>query len=120
MDILYGAKGAGSVAPQALLAHLRVPFELRLISFETNDHLSPDFLAINPRGQIPALVLDDGSVLTESLAIMLHVADSHPAAGFSPPLGSSERAQLYRWMSSRKTSSTGVAPKPARTLMYSC
>jgi glutathione S-transferase/GST-like protein len=99
MQILYGATGAGSVAPQALLTHLEVGFELKLISFDDNEHQSPEFLAVNPRGQIPALVLDDGSVLTESLAIMLHVADCHPACGLSPPLGSVERAQVYRWMS---------------------
>ena len=99
MQILYGATGAGSVAPQALLTHLQVPFELRLIDFDANEDQSEAFLAINPRGQIPVLVLEDKSVLTESLAIMLHIADSHPSAGLLPPTGSTERAQVYRWMS---------------------
>ncbi|MDH3376890.1 MAG: glutathione S-transferase family protein [Gammaproteobacteria bacterium] len=99
MQILYGAKGAGSVAPQALLTHLEVPFELKLISFDANEHQSEAFLAVNPRGQIPVLVLDDKSVLTESLAIMLHVADSHLSSALIPAPGSAERAQVYRWMS---------------------
>jgi glutathione S-transferase len=99
MQTLYGAIGAGSVAPQALLTHLKVPFELRLISFDANEDQSEAFLAINPRGQIPALVLEDKSVLTESLAIMLHIADCHPSAGLIPTTGSIERAQVYRWMS---------------------
>ena len=99
MLTLYGATGAGSVAPQALLTHLQVPFELKLIDFDTNEDQSDAFLAINPRGQIPVLVLQDRSVLTESLAIMLHIADCHPSAGLSPAMGSTERAQLYRWMS---------------------
>lgn len=99
MQILYGATGAGSVAPQALLTHLKVPFELKLISFDSNGHQSETFLAINPRGQIPVLVLDDKSVLTESLAIMLHIADCHPSSGLIPAPGSAERAQVYRWMS---------------------
>jgi glutathione S-transferase len=99
MQTLYGAIGAGSVAPQALLTHLKVPFELRLISFDANEDQSEAFLAINPRGQIPALVLEDKSVLTESLAIMLHIADCHPSAGLIPTTGSTERAQVYRWMS---------------------
>ena len=99
MLTLYGVTGAGSVAPQALLAHLQVPFELKLIDFDANEDQSEAFLAINPRGQIPVLVLEDNSVLTESLAIMLHVADCHPSAGLSPAMGSNERAQLYRWMS---------------------
>jgi glutathione S-transferase len=99
MLTLYGATGAGSVAPQALLTHLQVPFELKLIDFDANEDQSEAFLAINPRGQIPVLVLQDKTVLTESLAIMLHVADCHPSAGLSPTMGCSERAQLYRWMS---------------------
>jgi glutathione S-transferase len=99
MLTLYGSTGAGSVAPQALLTHLQVPFELKLIDFDANEHQSDAFLAINPRGQIPVLVLEDNSVLTESLAIMLHIADCHPSAGLSPAMGSTERAQLYRWMS---------------------
>jgi glutathione S-transferase len=99
MLTLYGATGAGSVAPQALLTHLQVPFELRLIDFDANEDQSESFLAINPRGQIPVLILEDNSALTESLAIMLHVADCHPSAGLSPALGSTERAQVYRWMS---------------------
>jgi len=98
MLTLYGATGAGSVAPQALLTHLQVPFELRLINLGATEEQSEAFLAINPRGQIPVLVLQDKTVLTESLAIMLHVADCHPSAGLSPELGSIERAQLYRWM----------------------
>ena len=99
MLTLYGSTGAGSVAPQALLTHLQVPFELRLIDFDANEDQSEAFLAINPRGQVPVLVLEDDSVLTESLAIMLHVADCHPSAGFNLAMGSTERAQLYRWMS---------------------
>ena len=99
MLTLYGSTGAGSVAPQALLTHLQMPFELKLIDFDANEDQSDAFLAINPRGQIPVLVLEDNSVLTESLAIMLHIADCHPSAGLSPAMGSTERAQLYRWMS---------------------
>ena len=99
MLTLYGATGAGSVAPQALLNHLKVPFELRLIDFDANEDKSVAFRAINPRGQIPVLVLEDNSVLTESLAIMLHIADCHPSAGLIPATGTAERAQVYRWMS---------------------
>ena len=99
MLTLYGATGAGSVAPQALLNHLKVPFELRLIDFDANEDKSEAFRAINPRGQIPVLVLEDNSVLTESLAIMMHIADCQPSAGLIPATGTAERAQVYRWMS---------------------
>jgi glutathione S-transferase len=53
-----------------MLTHLKVPFELKLIDIDAKEVKSEDFLAINPRGQIPVLVLDDNSVLTESLAII--------------------------------------------------
>lgn len=98
MQKLYAAKATGSVAPQALLTHLDAPFELVTIDFDAEDHLSPEFLAINPRGQVPTLVLDDGTVLTESMAIMLHIADCYPQAGMIPAVGTSARAQTYRWM----------------------
>ncbi len=76
-----------------------MPFELRLIDFDANEDKSETFRAINPRGQIPVLVLEDNSVLTESLAIMLHIADCQPSAGLIPATGTAERAQVYRWMS---------------------
>ena len=47
---------------------------------------------------VPWLVTPDGHVLTESSAIALHIADSHPQAGLIGPLGSAERAHAYRWM----------------------
>ena len=50
MQILYGATGTGSSAPQALLTHLQVPFELRLIDLDAGEEESAEFLAINPRG----------------------------------------------------------------------
>ncbi|MEY4376555.1 MAG: hypothetical protein RJB26_1105 [Pseudomonadota bacterium] len=63
------------------------------LDFANNEHRQADFLAINPVGDVPALVLDDGTVLTESLAICRYLEEAHPA----PPLfGSSplERARI--------------------------
>ncbi len=62
------------------------------------DQRKPAFLAINPVGRIPALVTPDGTLLTESVAIVLHLAERFPEAGFLPPIGSSERAKAYRVM----------------------
>ena len=99
MLTLYGSEGAGSVAAEALLTHLGTPFELKLLDLEAKEEESAEFLAINPRGQIPVLVLEDESILTESLAIMFHIADSNPSSGLIPEVGSADRAQVYRWMS---------------------
>ena len=98
MLTLYGATGAGSVAPQALLVHLDIAHQLALIDLDADEHHSAEFLAINPRGQIPTLVLEDGTVLTESLAIMLHIADMRPHSGLMPAAGSSQRALAWRWL----------------------
>ena len=95
---LYAATGTGSVAPQALLTYLEVPFEIDWIDYDQQGHKAAEFLAINPRGQLPALVLEDGTVVTESSAIMLHIADVHGMGTVIPPAASVERARVYRWV----------------------
>ena len=57
------------------------------------------FLPLTPGDRSLSLILEDKSVLTESLAIMLHIADCQPSAGLISAAGSTERAQVYRWMS---------------------
>src|SRR5271166_2299349 len=59
-----------------------------------------DYRAINPLGYVPALRLDDGTVLTENAAILQFVADAHPAAGLAPPeTDPLARAKLRQWLS---------------------
>jgi glutathione S-transferase len=60
-------------------------------------HKSPEYLKLNPNGQIPVLV-DGDLVLYEAAAICLHLADTHPHAGLAPALGSAERAHFYKWL----------------------
>lgn len=57
-----------------------------------------DYHAINPKGLVPALVLDDGTVLTENAAVLQYVADRVPEARLAPPPGSIERVQLQTWL----------------------
>lgn len=57
-----------------------------------------DFLAINPKGYVAALQLDDGRVLTEGPAIVQYLADLRPEAGLVPPAGSWARSQLHEWL----------------------
>lgn len=61
------------------------------------DMKSPEFLAINPMGKVPALV-HDGVAITENAAICLHLADLVPERGLLPPPGTPERGACYRWM----------------------
>jgi len=94
---LHYAPGNASLVPHIVLHELGLPFEKLRVDREANAHKSPAYLALNPNGLIPVLV-DDGLVLYETAAICLHLADRHPAAGLSPPLGSADRAELYKWL----------------------
>ena len=95
---LYWAAGTGAFAPQALLEEIGASYEKIVIDRENEEHRSADFLAINPMGEIPALVLPDGSFMTESAAIMLQICERHPEAKLAPAPGSPESATFQRWM----------------------
>ena len=98
MYTLFWAPDTGAFAPQAVLEEAGADYELRVVDTEKDEHRTPEFLAINPRGQIPALRLPDGTTISESAAMVLHIADAHPAAGLLPPPGDAARAQVYRWL----------------------
>lgn len=85
-----------SMAPHILLRELDAPFELVLADRKAGVHKSPAYLKLNPNGLIP--VLQDGDlVLYETVAILLHLVDTHPQAGLAPPLGTPARAEFYKW-----------------------
>jgi glutathione S-transferase len=94
---LHYFPSTASMAPHILLEELGVPYERVRVDREHGGHQSPAYLRLNPNGLIP--VLTDGAlVLYEAAAICLHLADSHPAAGLAPALGTAERAHFYKWM----------------------
>ena len=95
---LFGAPGTGSATPQAILEKVGANYEITMLDTSKDEHKTSQYLAMNPRGQVPWLVLPSGEVLTESMAISLHLADLHPQANLIGPLGSIERANTYRWM----------------------
>jgi len=95
MPTLYGSQGSGSAAVEAALAIAGV--ETRLVdaaSWQESPGLD-ELRRINPLAQIPTLVLDDGSVLTESAAILIHLGLVHPESGLLAT-GPRERAQQIR------------------------
>ena len=94
---LHYFPGNASMIAHIVLHELGLPFDKVLVDRAANAHKSPGYLALNPNGLIPVLV-DDGLVLYETAAICLHLADRHPEAGLSPPLGSTDRAELYKWL----------------------
>lgn len=95
---LYGDIGSGSAPVEMALAEIGAPVVLHEIPLSRDAQLAPDYLRINPMGRIPTLVLPDGTVLTESLAILLTLCDRHKQAALLPEPGSAERAQALRWM----------------------
>jgi len=95
---LFTARRSGAVTPECLLAEAGAEVTLVEVDLKTDRQLSPEHRKVNPLGRVPALVLPDGSIMTESAAIVLAIAELHPQANFLPPAGSSERLQLYRWM----------------------
>lgn len=95
--VLYGSQSTASLVVHWLLIELGIEHELRQLDFERGEQKSPEFLAINPAGRVPALIMD-GQVLTESAAIAMQLADMHPQAGFAPAPASRARGDYYRWI----------------------
>lgn len=98
MYILYWSADTGAFAVQAVLEELGQPYERIVTDTKQGQHLTPGFAAVNPMRQVPALRLPDGTVITESAAMVLHLCDAHPEAGLLPPPGTSARAVAYRWL----------------------
>jgi glutathione S-transferase len=94
---LYYYPNNASLAPHIVLEEIGAPYELVLVNRDTEAHKQADYLKLNPSGLIPVLI-DGDLVLTEAAAICLHLADQHPEANLAPALGSSARANLYRWL----------------------
>jgi GST-like protein len=95
MYTLYGKKGSGSASIEAALTIAGAQYRMiETASWETNDAFR-ELLKINPIGQIPTLAMPDGSVLSESAAILIHLDVAHPAAGLLPR-EEAARAQAVR------------------------
>ena len=98
MLILYCSPGSSSMATHIALHETGAPFEPRLLSFKSKEQQRPDYLALNPEGKVPALVVD-GRVLTEVAATLYYLAKTYPAAGLWPQGGIEAEAQAISWMS---------------------
>jgi glutathione S-transferase len=94
---LHYYPGNASMAPHILLEELGTAFELLYVDRSVAAQKAPAYLKLNPNGLIPVLV-DGDLVLYETAAIVLHLLDTHPAAGLAPALGTAERAQFYKWL----------------------
>ncbi|MGZ7458496.1 glutathione transferase GstA [Pseudomonas sp. Ma2-10] len=96
---LYYAPHACSLAPHIVLRELDLPFELIHVDNTTKRTANgEDFLAINPKGYVAALQLDNGQVLTEGPTILQYLADLRPEANLAPVSGTFERVRVQEWL----------------------
>jgi glutathione S-transferase len=96
---LYLTPGTCSQASNIALHEAGIPFEIAKVDKRTKRVDGVDFTTINPKGYVPALLLDDGQVLTENVAVLQYIADLKPAAKLAPPAGTMDRYRLQEWLS---------------------
>lgn len=96
---LYYAPGACSLSPRIVLREAGISFDSEAVDLRAKKTKGgADFYAINPKGYVPALVLDDGELLTEAAIMVQYIADHTPSAKLAPPPGTKERLRFQEWM----------------------
>jgi glutathione S-transferase len=96
---LYYSPGACSLSPHIALREAGLPFDLERVDLRAKKTASgQDYLTVTGKGYVPALQLEDGSVLTEGPAIVQYIADQAPQAKLAPPPASLERYRLQEWL----------------------
>jgi len=96
---LFYAPGTSSLSPHIVLYEAGLSF----VAVRVNEHTKViegggDYRKVNPLGYVPALVLDNGTVLTEGAAIVQYIADQVPFKNLVPPNGTIERTKLQSWL----------------------
>jgi glutathione S-transferase len=96
---LYYSPGACSLSPHIALCESGLPFELVKVDIRAKKlEDGSDYLAVNPKGSVPALGLDGGGVLTEGPAIVQLIADKEGSGKLAPDNGTAERYRLQEWL----------------------
>lgn len=94
---LHYAPRSRASTTRVLLDELGAPYDLHVLNMRGGELKSPDYLAVNPLGKVPALTHGD-TVVTESVAIALYAGDLFPQAGLTPAIGDPRRGAYLRWM----------------------
>ena len=97
MYTLYYSPGSASMVVHLALLEIGVPHRLELVDFERDAQHSPEYLRLNPRGQVPTLLID-GQPYFESAALLMLLAERHPEARLAPSPGSALRADHFQWI----------------------
>jgi glutathione S-transferase len=96
---LFYVPGVCSLSPHIALREAGLPFELDKVDRKTKiSSAGVDYMAMNPKGYVPALQLDDGNVLTEGAAMVQYIADLVPEKKLAPSSGTIERYRLNEWL----------------------
>jgi glutathione S-transferase len=96
---LYYSPGACSQAPHIALIETGLPFETAKVDLATKRlDTGEDYTAINPKGAVPALAMDDGGILTENAVVLQYIADRAPEARLIPPVGTLARYRVLEWL----------------------
>ncbi len=96
---LYYSPGACSFAAHAALIDAGIDHKIEKVNLRTHTFSGGDYYAVNPKGAVPALQLDDGQVLTENAALLQYIADLKPESGLAPKNGEFARYRLLEWLS---------------------
>lgn len=94
---LYYSPGAASLVVHWLLLELALPHSLALVDTKAGAQKQPDYLALNPNGVVPTLAID-GRPHYEAAALIVHLAEAHPAHGLAPLPGDPARMDFLQWM----------------------
>lgn len=96
---LFFSPGACSLSPHIALREAGLSFSLDRVDLrEKQTQDGSDFRRINPKGYVPALMFDDGEVLTEGVVIVQYIADQRPDTRLAPPPGTRARLRLQEWL----------------------
>ena len=98
---LYYATGTCSLSPHIVAIEAGIALELERVDIRKIPRVTEtgaDYARINPNLYVPALALDDGTILLEGTAIVQYLADLVPASGLAPPAGTMARVQLQSWL----------------------
>jgi GST-like protein len=96
--VLLVEKGWGSAIVEAMLTLAGLPYTAEPANYGASGPDRERLTSLNPLGQVPVLILPDGSAMTESAAMVLHIGDVAPAAGLVPPSDAPSRVAFLRWL----------------------
>src|SRR5262249_55719173 len=96
---LFYAAGSSSLFPHIVLYEAELPFTtVKVDEHSKQIEVGGDYRAVSPLGYVPALILEDGTLLTEGAAIVQYISDQVPQKKLAPANGTIERAKLQAWL----------------------